>query len=167
MFRPAIPAFLALSLAGAAQAEEAGTLTLDLGGESHSFTLWADQSDWSGSESYASVNIYARPDGDATRAAYGILTLGFELAGGSTNAPEASLTRLDGDTRVKLFSQGDADEGGLTITADSSSVSGDELTVSGNFSGDMGISENYGRDIDLSDAVAFTGTFDVVLGPVQ
>ncbi|MEC7763080.1 MAG: hypothetical protein VX874_14350 [Pseudomonadota bacterium] len=165
MFRPILPALLALSVATAAQGEEAGTLTLNLGGESHAYTLWADQSDWSGSARYASVNIYALPQNDATRASYGALTLGFEVSGGSTRAPEVSLTRIDGDDRVKLYAKDDA--GDLSITADTASVTGEELTLSGSFSGDMGISETYGRDIDLTDPVAVNGTFDVVLGPVQ
>ncbi|WP_288927506.1 hypothetical protein [uncultured Maritimibacter sp.] len=165
MFRTFLCALAVASSAGAVLADEAGTLTLDIAGETHSFTLWAHQSDWSGSETYASVNIYARPETDATREAYGILTLGFEVAGGSANAPEASLTRIDGDERVKLYSTDDA--GGLSITPDIASVSGEELTVSGSFAGEMGISENYGRDIDLNDPLAVSGTFDVVLGPVE
>ncbi|MBL6428461.1 MAG: hypothetical protein HOY44_13110 [Maritimibacter sp.] len=50
MFRTIICALAVAASAGAVLADEAGTLTLDIAGETHSFTLWADQSDWSGSE---------------------------------------------------------------------------------------------------------------------
>lgn len=167
MFR--IPAFaiLALSVTGAAQAEEAGTLTLDIDGESYAYTLWAGQSDWSGSESYASTNIYTQPAEGGDESDYKTFTLGFEVIGGSASSAEARLTRLIDEERVRYFGNEDEDEGGMSITVDEMSTSGEELSVSGSFSGQMGTSENYGRDIDLEDGLSVSGTFDVTLGPVE
>ncbi|WP_112320562.1 hypothetical protein [Oceanibium sediminis] len=158
-------AALALTLmATPLAAEEAGTITLETGGETVEFTLWAAQSDWSGSESYASFNIYSRPvDRDATDLS--LFTLGGEVAGGKGSNPEIRMTRVEGDTRTNLF--GEDDDTGLEVTVDSFTVEGEFLSLSGSFTGKVGPSDNYGRDIIMDAAEDVSGTFTVTLGPVE
>lgn len=152
-------------LATAAQAEERGTLSLTIDGDSYEYALWAAQSDWSGSESFGSVSIFAQPvDRDME---FGSIMFGFSLAAGNAERGEINLrTVRDGET-VRYYAGDDADEGGLTVTLDGATVSGEELSVSGRFQTQAGTSDNYGRDIDLSDAMEIEGIFDVVLAPYE
>lgn len=152
-------------LAATAQAEERGRLTLTIDGESYDYELWAAQSDWSGSESFGSVSIFAQPvDRDME---LGSIMLGFSLASGNAERGEINLrTVRDGET-IRYFAGADAEEGGLTVTLDGASVSGEELSVTGRFQTQAGTSDNYGRDIDLSDSMQMEGTFDVVLAPYE
>ncbi len=55
----------------------------------------------------------------------------------------------------------------MTVDLSEISVDGDLLSVSGTMAGQMGVSSNYGRDIDLSEPVDFNGSFAVTLGPVN
>ncbi len=164
--------FIVLLLAAAAalsplavQAAEGGAVSLEIGGETVEFPLWAGQSDWSGSEVFASVNIYARPTDEATWARFKTLALGFTVTGAGVDSPELSLSRVAADGIEKLHAGADA--GGLAVTVDTRAVAGYEMTLSGTFSGRMGPSDNFGRDIDLSDPVPVTGRFSVTLGPVE
>ena len=165
MFRTCSAAICFCVLAAAAQAEERGTLALTVDGESHEYELWAEQSDWSGSESFGSVSIFARPvDRDM---ALGSIMFGFSLAAGNAELGEINLrTGHDGET-VRYFAGADPEEGGLAVTLDEASVSGEELSVTGSFRTQAGTSENFGRDIDLTDPMQIEGTFDVVLAPYE
>lgn len=152
-------------LAAAAQAEERGTLALTIDGESYDYELWAAQSDWSGSESFGSVSIFAQPvDRDV---ALGSIMFGFSLAAGNAERGEINLrTEQDGET-IRYFAGADPEEGGLAVTLDEASVSGEELSVTGSFRTQAGTSDNFGRDIDLTDPMQIEGTFDVVLAPYE
>ncbi|MEQ8559143.1 MAG: hypothetical protein RIB03_12570 [Henriciella sp.] len=167
MIRPLACALTAACIVATASAEGAGEVTLDIEGETYAFPLWESQSDWSGSESYASVNIYARPTDKETWSKFKTFTLGFETMGSNISAPEARLTRMVNGDQQRLFAGEDQDEGGLKVTVDSTSVTGDALSITGSFVAQMGPSDNFGRDIDLSDPVEITGRFDVKLGPVE
>ena len=158
---------LAASLAPAlpAAAEEGGEVVLTIGGEEVVFALWDDQSDWSGNDSWASTNIYTQAQGEAWDR-YKTLTLSFDGPLGAMGSPEASLSRmLSGEEMQQLYSHDEA--GDLAVTIEAASVEGELLSVSGTVSGAFGTSENWGRDIDLSEPVPFEGRFDVTLGPVE
>lgn len=158
---------MAASTIVTASAEEAGEVTLEIDETTYAFPLWKSQSDWSGSESYTSVNIFARPGDKQTKAKFQTFTLGFETMGSNLNSGEITLTRLvDGD-RQKLYAGTDEDEGGIDLVLESKSVDGDELKIAGTFTTQMGTSKNYGRDVDLSNPVEVSGRFDVTLGPVE
>jgi len=148
----------------AAFAEESGAVTLEIDGTSYEFPLEASQSDWGGSVTYGSVNIYSKPTDEATWALFKRLTLGFTITNGTTDAPELGLSRMVGGEMQKLFGSKDT---GATVTLEDASVDGDFLTLTGSFSGTLGTSKNYGSDIDLSDPVPVTGNFSVTLGPVE
>ena len=165
MLRTFTLATIASLAALAAQAEEAGELTLTINGTEHAYTLWAGQSDWSGSENWPSINIYSRPA--ESDSGYGIFTLGFEVAGGTPQSGEARLQQTEGDEAIRLFGNADQEDGGLSVTVDEISASGDELSLSGSFTTRMGPSEDYGRTIDLDAGAEVSGTFDVTLGPVE
>ncbi|MAM61477.1 hypothetical protein [Maritimibacter sp. UBA3975] len=165
MFRTVFIALATATIGLAAQAEEGGDLTLTINGEDYAYSLWASQSDWSGSESFGSVNIYAQPAGED--GIFKTFSLGFSLAAGKAERGEINFrTVSDGET-TRLFAGADDDEGGLAVMVDSVSVSGEKLSVSGRFQSRMGPSDNFGRDIDLSDPMEIEGSFDVVLGPVE
>lgn len=152
----------------ATMAEEGGMVALEYGSETYEFSLWAEQSDWSGYEAYGAVfgdaNIYTRPTDEVTRALFNQLTLGFSLEKTGADAPEISLYRLVDGELVRLFGKEDT---AAEVILDEVTVDGDFLILTGSFSGDLGPSSNYGRDIDLSDPVAISGSFNVILGPVE
>ncbi|MFD1342180.1 hypothetical protein [Litorisediminicola beolgyonensis] len=154
-------------LAGASAAQESGTLALDIGGASRSYTLWSEQSDWSGwGEPPAvsgSVNIYARPEeGGGTFATF---TLGLDLMSGAVNGAEASLLSLSDGETTRYFSTDD--QGALAVELSELSVDGEFLSISGSLSGQMGPSPDFGRTVDLSEPLAISGEFAVTLGPVE
>jgi hypothetical protein len=93
--------------------------------------------------------------------------LGFEIINGASGNPEASLTSVTNGKREKLFAGNEEEEGGLVVKIENVSTSDDELSVAGTFATQMGTSENYGRDIDLTSPLQVTGSFNVVLGPVE
>ena len=159
----AASATLAALLAGQpALAQEEGTLTLEIGGVTGTFMLWGSQSDWSGSASDPSVNIYARPADEATRSAFAVFTLGFYGLGTAGESAEATVQKADG---ARLWSK--VEQGALGVRVDSASAEGDFLSISGTVEGQMGTSESFGRDIDLSSPAPLSGTFSVTLGPVE
>lgn len=165
MTRTIIVFAAALTLAAPAAAQEGGEVVLTLDGEEVAFPLWESQSDWSGGAGpWASINIYARPTDPEAWERYKTFTLGFS---GTENAgsPEASLSRMQGDALQRLHSDDEA--GSLAVSLDGASVEGEFLTLSGTVSGAFGPSDNFGRDIDMSDPVPIEGRFSVTLGPVE
>jgi hypothetical protein len=164
MFKP-LPLLLLACSVGAAHAEERGDLALTIDGETYAYDLWASQSDWSGSPDYGSLSIYAQPVDDASP--YGALSLGFSFAGTNADLGELRVSTVaDGET-TRHYAGEDAEDGALTVTLASSSVSGEELSVAGSFEGRAGPSDNFGRDIDLAAGMDIEGTFDVVLAPYE
>jgi hypothetical protein len=141
----------ALALATPLAADPGGSLLLDIDGAPAAYDLWTSQSDHSGSPNWRSVNIYARADAGAD--GYGTFTLGFSVVNGAASAPEASL-RSEAGT---LFSREEA--GALEVTVTEVAPDGSLLVLTGSFSGNFGTSDNFGRDIDLSDPVAVEGSF--------
>ena len=148
----------------ASLAGEGGSVALVVDGSSYEFPLDTNQSDWSGSPSYGSVNIYTRPTDEATWALFKQLTLGFTVMNGKVDAPEISLYRVVDGEMQKLFGNKDT---GAMVTVEEVTTQGAFLAVSGQFSSDLGTSRNYGGDIDLSAPVPVSGTFAVTLGPVE
>lgn len=155
-------ALLSLALAApcVALAEEQGSIAATIDSEERSYNLTPSQSDWSGwgNGGGGSVSIIAGED--APDGGWYDFSLGFSWAGDTASNPEIS-AKLD-DT--KLF--GDEDTG-VSVTLSSVSIDGDFLTVSGDFEGAIGPSQNRGRDIDADGRVPISGTFDVTLGPVE
>jgi hypothetical protein len=147
-------------------AQETGQLNVTIGEASYAFPLWDSQSDWSGSENYATINIYARPTDEETWALFKTLTLAFEYTGGTVNHPELSLSRVQKDGELEsLFSERDSDS--VVVTVDSIAADGDFLSLSGNLSGALGPSTDFGRTVDLDSSLSISGTFDVTLGPIE
>jgi hypothetical protein len=156
-----------VALAAPALGESVGEMSLTIAGEEHVVPLWGSQSDWSGGESWPSINIYARAfneDGEDPL----VVSLGFEAPRWTVGGTEMRLTRYEnGEVAQRLYSGEDADEGGLLVSIDAHEVNGTELTLTGRFEGTMGTSENSGRDIDLSDGVPVAGTFEVTLAELD
>lgn len=166
--RNSICTVLALTLNfGMVEAQESASIILEVGNQSIPFELEASQSDWSGSESGGSVNISANPvDIDALEQAYWRLNIGFQFSGTNGDRATASVLRTTTNgERQSLFSE--HDQGDMTVDLSEISVNGDLLSVSGTMAGQMGASSNYGRDIDLSEPLDFSGSFAVTLGPVN
>lgn len=74
------------------------------------------------------------------------------------------LSRVEGGDRVlQLFGQEESERGGLTVQLDSHEIDWTQLSLNGQFTGQLGTSENYGRDIDLSGGKPISGSFAVTL----
>ncbi len=157
--------FLVCAMTGPAIAQNADEVTILIDGEEHILSLWAEQSDWSGSESWPSISILARGSNGA-----GTLTLGlsFEASGWSPSGAEMDLSRFDGGERVlHVFGQEEAERGGITVELDGHEIDGSRLSLTGRFTGTLGPSKNFGRDIDLSDGVPVSGSFSVTLETLE
>lgn len=155
----------ALSLGTSASAEEGGEMTLDIGGQTVAVPMQPVQSDWSGSESWASVSIYGQPTDAAVFETYKAFSLAFELVNGTAGSGEARLSTSSDGEIVRYFA--DQSDDLLEVTVDSVDISSQLLTVVGTFAATMGTSENFGRDVDTSDPIEVTGEFSVTLGPVE
>ena len=156
---------IALSLlsATAAIAAGEGEANLVINETEVPFSVEAMQSDWSGSESWASVNIYLTPSEEADAKAYSRFTLGFEFTGGQAGAPESRLMIIDDGSITTLFENEEGD--GPKVMVDAFEVSGNELTISGSFEMTMGGSSDFGRTVDQSDLIPVVGTFSATLTP--
>ncbi|SDZ24426.1 hypothetical protein SAMN05444004_10898 [Jannaschia faecimaris] len=156
-----------VGFAAPGHAQNVGELTLNLAGEEQVVPLWDRQSDWSGSENWPSINIYARAfnnDGEDPL----VVTLSFDAPGGNTSRKEMGLSRYEnGETTLRLFGGEDEEDGALSVTLESYVFDGSQLSLIGRVQGMLGTSENFGRDIDLSDAVEVEGTFAVTLEKLE
>ncbi|SPF77128.1 hypothetical protein ALP8811_02151 [Aliiroseovarius pelagivivens] len=153
-----------LMVATIGSAEEAGTASLTVDGTEYQFKLNAMQSDWSGSESYASLNIWLSGADDDTRKTFPGMTLGFEYVGGQPNAVEMRLMKYEGGKTQRLY--GNPDTSALVLDQASVVIDGNEISLSGTFSSSFGTSGDFGRTIDYSSGISAEGSFSVTLGPV-
>lgn len=156
----------ALAVATPAAAEEGGAFEVVIGAETFRFPLQAGQSDWSGSPTWMSVSLRARPVDEAAWARFKALTLGFEYVRGTVSSPELTLSRVLGDGSLQRL-HAEAETGDLEVLVDRAEVLGELLMLEGRFSAETGPSEDYGRTIDLSDPVPVAGSFAVTVGPVR
>ncbi|MEQ9257717.1 MAG: hypothetical protein RIG84_01320 [Roseovarius sp.] len=142
-------------------------MSLVIAGEERIIPLWAEQSDWSGSANWPSISIYARAyneDGEDPL----VVTLSFEAGNWVPGGEEMRITKYsDGQADYKLFGGGDEEDGAISVSLDSHEMSGTTLSLTGSVDGQLGTSENYGRDIDLSEAVTVAGTFAVTLEELE
>lgn len=152
-----------LFAAAGAWGEDDNGASLTIGEVASDFSLNTEQSDWSGSADFPSVSITLSAGETALEAGIFSLRLGFEMAGGQMSGVEASLLRRSGDATENLYCKDEPDGGGLAIDVESTSQDGDALTIKGTISCELGTSESYGNDIDLSDPVPLSGDFDVTL----
>ncbi|PWJ20458.1 hypothetical protein [Jannaschia seohaensis] len=163
---PALTLGLAMA-APPALAQSTGELLLQMNGEEIAVPLWGSQSDWSGSDTYPSINIYARAfnaDGEDPL----VVTLGFDAGNWIPDLEEMRVTRYeDGAAVQKLFGGHDAEDGGVAVTLDSHEMEGELLTLTGRVSGALGTSENFGRDIDLAAGGPVEGSFRVTLQKLE
>ncbi|KPP83648.1 MAG: hypothetical protein HLUCCA08_07565 [Rhodobacteraceae bacterium HLUCCA08] len=158
---------LASALATASYGQSSGTVTLIIADEERTIPVWSDQSDWSGGESWPSINIYARDfsdDGEEPA----LMSLSFEASGWQPSVPEMDMVLYENRKSVgKLFAREEEERGGLAVTVDSHAFDGASLSLTGSFEATLGSSDNYGGDIDLSQGIPVTGTFDVVLEALE
>ena len=146
-----------------AAAQEGGAVEVTINDTAYVFPLWENQSDWSGTVDWGSVNIYTRPLDEDTWALFKEFTLGFQFAGGNIDGGEASLNRMVDGTLVYYY----ANDTGMTIAVEGMSADGDCLTLSGTAEMTMRTSENWGNDIDMSDPPSLSAAFTLTLGPVE
>ena len=156
-------AFAACLFATPSQAQSSGELTVIIAGDVRTIPVWPEQSDWSGSERWPSINIYARDFRDEGQEP-AMVSLGFEAPDWKPGSPEMDMVLYENRKPVgTLFARENEEGGGLTVTLDSHALDGSSLSMSGSFKGTLGPSDNYGRDIDLSQGVPVTGRFTVTL----
>ena len=152
-----------LLMATGAWGEESNGASLTIGEVASDFVLNTEQSDWSGSADFPSVSITLSAGETALEAGIFSLRLGFEMAGGQMGGVEASLLQRSSDATESLYCNDEPEHGDLTVDVESTSQDGDALTIKGTISCELGTSESYGNDIDLSDPVPLSGDFDVTL----
>lgn len=146
-----------------AMAEESGEILVTTEEETMTFALDTMQSDWSGSPNWASVSITGIPVDDDAQDRFRSFNLGFSVNNGNPDLAEATLLRIIDGEPQRLYGAADAEAGGLEITISDADADGDFFTVSGAYDGRLGPSDNFGRDIDLSQSIAVSGSFDVTL----
>jgi hypothetical protein len=169
IFRPhlVLATCLATTLATANYAQSSGTVTLIVADQERTIPVWSDQSDWSGSESWPSINIYARDFSDNGEEP-ALMSLSFEASGWQPSVPEMDIVLYDDRKSVeKLFAREEEELGGLTVIVDSHAFDGTSLSLTGNFAATLGPSDNNGGNIDLSQGVPVRGTFDVTLEALE
>ena len=158
---------LATTLATASYSQSSGTVTLIVADQERTIPVWSDQSDWSGSESWPSINIYARDFSDNGEEP-ALVSLSFEASGLQPSAPEMDMVLYENRKPVgRLFAREEEERGGLTVTVDSHAFDGTSLSLTGSFDATLGPSDNDGGDIDLSQGVPVTGSFQVVLEALE
>lgn len=149
------------------QAQSSGEMTVMIAGAERTIPVWAEQSDWSGSEDWPSINIYVRNFPDSGEEPI-VLSLTFEASSWEPSVPEMDVSLYENRERVAvLYGREEQERGGLSVTLDDHSIVGTQLSISGNFEGTLGPSDNYGNDIDLSQGVLVTGTFVVTLAELD
>lgn len=158
---------LACALATASFSQSSGSVTLTFADEERTIPVWSEQSDWSGSDNWPSINIYARDFRDDSEEPI-IASLGFEAARWQPSVPEMEIVLYENRKPAgRLYAREEEDGGGLTVIVDSHVINGTSLSLTGSFEATLGPSDNYGRDIDLSQGVPVTGTFAVVLQALE
>jgi len=146
-------------------AQEGGAVTITIGDNTYDFPLSESQSDWSGPISFANIYIDTRPMDEGTRELFNHFSLGFDYFGEQIDYAEATLIRvIDGEL---VYYYANAEDTDIVLTIEEESVDGEFLTIAGNAEMTMGTSENFGRDIDLSDPLSLSASFAVILGPVD
>jgi len=167
--RPALifTPLLACVLPTASHAQSSGELTLNIAGEERTIPVWPEQSDWSGGESWPSINIYARDFRDEGEEP-AMVSLGFAASRWEPSLPEMDLVLYENRKPVgRLYAREEEERGGLTVIVDSHVIDGTSLSLTGSFEATLGPSDNYGGDIDLSQGVPVTGTFAVTLETLE
>lgn len=166
------PLFIGTALAAGlfatfGQAQSSGEITVMIAGAERTIPVWAEQSDWSGSEDWPSINIYARDFRDEGEEP-AMVSLSFEASRWQPGVPEMDMVLYENRKPVgELFAREENERGGLTVTLESHEIDGALLSISGIFEGTLGPSDNNGRDIDLSEGVPVTGRFTVTLDQLE
>ncbi len=150
----------------AALSQEGGLITLTLNGDQLELPLSAGHSDWIGSRGFAEVSIMTRPTDVQSWQHFQSLRLAFDLLRTGAQSPEMSILRRSDDAGFQRW-YSRSDNGALSVAITGRDLDGKQLQITGTFSGTLGISEDFGRTIDLSDPMPVTGTFDVTLHPIQ
>lgn len=166
-FAPLLSVLIVFSPATQVSAEGTGELTLNMAGTEYIVPLWSEQSDWSGGESWPSINIYARAlsenGGDPL-----VVTLSFEASRWDPAVPELEVMRYEGgELAERLFAGEEQARGALSVNLDGHEFDGSTLNLTGSFEGTLGPSENRGWDIDLSEGVPVAGNFAVTLEALE
>lgn len=163
----AAPVLFAAAAPAAAQ-EVLGTIAGTLGGEAREWYVTASdegsQSDWSGSDTWATVSLMGHAAADTTFRTREALSIGFTLTerAGATD-PEVSYF-VEGISKAYV---GNPDETGLTITVDDYAFAEGVLTLSGTVTGTLAYSEDFGRSLDQGDTVEIDVAFETAVRELQ
>ncbi len=152
-----------LTMTTGAWGQAGGEASVTVGDAEYAFTLNAAQSDWRGSASLPSISMSLAAGGEARESGVLALSLGFEMTGGQLISAEARLLRKSGDGTEWLYCEDEIESGGLAIEVETIAEDGETLSVQGRMTCELGTSENFGRDIDLSNAVPVSSAFNVKL----
>ena len=147
----------------AAWSQQSSEAAVTIGEVEYAFALNAEQSDWSGSANFPSISIALAAGDEAREHGFFSLRFGFEMGGGQIRGAEAKLLRRSGDATESLYCEDETESGGLLVEVESAVQNGDSLSIEGRISCLLGTSENYGRDIDLSDPLDVSANYTLVL----
>ena len=153
---------IGLTAATATGAEDSRAL-ISIGDSEYAFTLRSEQSDWVGSTSFGSVSIRLIPNEEGREAGWTGLSLGFEISGDQARNGEARLTRRVDSGFQNLFCEDDSEGGALVVELESVAMENETLSIDGRMACQLGTSENFGQDIDLSDPLEISGSFVLAL----
>lgn len=159
-----IGAVIALGLATtAAWGQASGEANLTIGDIERGFNLRTEQSDWSGSVQFPSISISLSPDAATREAGVFGITLNFDWFSSQIANADLRLLRRSGDGTQNIYCYDETERGGLLVDIESYVQEEETVNIVGRMSCQLGTSENFGRDIDLSDPVDISGDFSVVL----
>ena len=94
---------------------------------------------------------------------FAALSLGLEFADTSVQHAELDILRIPESGLERLYSDVSEDRGGLIVKIEAISGEGNELSLSGTISATLGLSENFGRDIDFGEPASLEAAFAVTL----
>lgn len=157
-------ALTGLVMATCAAADDGADLELTIDGIETPVTLgWS--SGVSGKADYPSAKLVLMQRGEGEdEGDLLMVSLGIETFRGKITHVEARLTRqIDDEQLPPRFCYDELERGGLTVDLDEFTETDSGWTVVGQFSCAFGSTENFGRDIDLDDAIEVSGSFNTTL----
>lgn len=101
------PLFIGTALAAGlfatfGQAQSSGEITVMIAGAERTIPVWAEQSDWSGSEDWPSINIHVRDFPDDGEEPI-VLSLAFEASRWEPSVPKMDMSLYESRERVAVL----------------------------------------------------------------